>query len=336
MALLLVASLVAAATHALALELGPVQAVPSQAPPHIFRLPLLAPLPGASDSAAVTVRQPPDTLAFVKQHVVEIRLRALADVELEVSYGGEILNRLVPKRELQAAQLRLEMVPAANLALPAKAKSRDRPSPEVRTRAEAAAAHRSLIEAELEGLRQEVHRLVEHVAPWPGSAGPAEAGAADRLTAGLTLGLGGCALVAVVCLTMAAIMPQRAMARQRLRQEALATSIQRLRTQLALEAPRRPTRLSAPPLRALTTASVPVPRRRRVRVTRTTRRRFRVWAAGPGDNLWQAPEATPHGPPARMARHMPSAAAELLEALARLRGELMRLQGGSPPSARTD
>ena len=76
----------------------------------------------------MTVRQPHDTLSFVKQHVVELRLRALADVELEVSYGGQTLNRLLPKSELQAARMRVEMAPASNLVPPSQ---REKPRPSV-------------------------------------------------------------------------------------------------------------------------------------------------------------------------------------------------------------
>ena len=117
-ALVVVASISGGAAQVLAIELGELQAVPSNSPPYIFRLPLLTPLHGASAIATVTVRQPPDTLAFVKQHVVELRLRALTDVELEVSYGRQTLNRLLPKSELQAARMRVEMAPASNPSLP--------------------------------------------------------------------------------------------------------------------------------------------------------------------------------------------------------------------------
>jgi hypothetical protein len=112
-----VASIGGGAAQALAIELGELQAVPSNSPPYIFRLPLITPLHGPSASAAVTVRQPPDTLSFVKQHVVELRLRSLTDVELEVSYGGQTLNRLLPKSELQAA-VRAEMAPTRTRSLP--------------------------------------------------------------------------------------------------------------------------------------------------------------------------------------------------------------------------
>ena len=125
--MVVVASIVGGAAQALAIEFGELHAVPSNSPPYIFRLPLITPLHGPSAVAAVTVRRPPDTLSFVKQHVVELRLRSLTDVELEVSYGGQTLNRLLPKSELQAARTRAEMAPTSSPSLPARAKGRDRP-----------------------------------------------------------------------------------------------------------------------------------------------------------------------------------------------------------------
>src|SRR5262245_29486590 len=62
---LALANIVGGATPAQAIELGQLQAVPSQVPPYIFRLPLIATLQGSSANAAVQVRQPPDTIAFV-------------------------------------------------------------------------------------------------------------------------------------------------------------------------------------------------------------------------------------------------------------------------------
>jgi len=191
-ALVAIATIMGGGAQVLAIELGELQAARSNSPPYIFRLPLLAPPPSISAIAAVTVRQPPDTLAFVKQHVVELRLHALADVELEVSYGGQTLNRLLPKSELQAARMRAEMTSASNLSLSVKAKSRDRPSPEAMpvAQAVAGASNRSLIEREVEGIRQEIHSLVERVAPWDGSSPPNEGRAGDAVTAVLTLVLG--------------------------------------------------------------------------------------------------------------------------------------------------
>jgi hypothetical protein len=329
-ALVVVASIMGGAAQVLGFELGALQAVPSNSPPYIFRLPLLTPPHGASATAAVTVRHPPDTLSFVKQHVVELRLRALADVELEVSYGGQTLNRLLPKSELQAARMRVEMAPASNLSLPVKAKSRDRPSPEAIpvAQAVAGASNRSLIEGEIDGIRQEIFSLVERVAPWEGGTPPNEDRAGDAITAVLMLVLGGFFIVAVTSLTMGYMMQRRAIDRERRRREALTSSIRRMRDQLAAEVPILPALRPAPRSRATNEALVPVAIMRRVRVAQKTRRRFRVWAPGNTRDLTQEHDAELIRPQARTSRRVPSAPAELLDALAQLRGELMRLQGG--------
>ena len=187
----------------------------------------------------MTVRQPPDTLSFVKQHVVELRLRSLTDVELEVSYGGQTLNRLLPKSELQAARMRLEMAPASNPSLPARAKGRDRPFAEATAVAQApeGASDRSLIEREIEGIRQEIQRLVERVTPWEGFSPPVGDRGESAITAVLTLMLGGFFIVGVTSLIMGYMMQRRAIDRERRRRRALTLSIRRMRDQLAAGVP---------------------------------------------------------------------------------------------------
>jgi hypothetical protein len=328
-ALVVVASIVGVAAQVRAIELGELQAVPSNSLPYVFRLPLLTPPHSAPASAAVTVRQPPDTLAFVRQHVIELRLRTLADVELELSYGGQTLNRLLLKSELQAARMRMEMVPASNLSLAVKAKSRDRPSPEAMPMAQAvaSASNRSLIEREIEGIRQEIHGLVERVVPWAGGSPAPEVRAGDAIPPVLTLVLGGVFIVAVTSLTIGCLPQRRAMERERRRRAALTASIRRMRAQLAGEVPILPALQSTPRSRATNEALVPVAIMRRIHVAQKTRRRLRVWASGHTRNHTEEHDAEPSRPQARASRRMPSAAAELLDALAQLRGELMRLQG---------
>jgi len=327
--LVMVASVMGGGAQVLATELGELQAVPSKVPPYIFRLPLLTAPHGASAIVAVTVRQPPDTLSFVKQHVVELRLRALADVELEVSYEGQTLNRLLLQSELQAARRRVEMAPVANLSLLAKAKNQDRPSPKAISVAQAVAggSDRSLIEREIEGIRQEIHSLVERVAPWEGGSPPNEDHTGDSITAVMTLVLGGCVILALTSLTMGYMMQRRAMERERRRREALTSSMRRMRDQLVSAVPILPALQVAPRSRATNEALAPVAITRRVRVVQKTRRRFRLWAPSNTRDRTQEHDAEPIRPQARTFRRVPSAPAELLDALAQLRGELMRLQG---------
>jgi len=88
---------------AAAFELGDVQAVPGAHPPYVFRLPITPNRGDGGGVPSVTVRHPPDVLGVVKNQTLELRLPNLTDVELEISYGGQTLNRLFLTRELQAA-----------------------------------------------------------------------------------------------------------------------------------------------------------------------------------------------------------------------------------------
>jgi hypothetical protein len=121
-ALVVVASLLAVAAPAMGLELGELQAVPGHHPPYLFRLAIISSPRGSSDIPAVMVRQPRDALSFVKNNVLELRLRSLTDVELEVSQRGQTFNRLLLKRELQTARARLDATTAWQRYQAAKAK----------------------------------------------------------------------------------------------------------------------------------------------------------------------------------------------------------------------
>jgi hypothetical protein len=110
------------AAGAAAFELGDVQAVPGGHPPYVFRLPLVRNSGDGSDVPSVTVRRPTDALGVVKNQTLELRLPNLTDVELEISYGGQTLNRLFLTRELQTADARLTATLAWNRYQAAKAK----------------------------------------------------------------------------------------------------------------------------------------------------------------------------------------------------------------------
>jgi hypothetical protein len=108
LAILLSAGGVVVPAKAVALTLGELQASPRHPPPYVFRLPILVSSHGSLDAPAVTVRRPQDALSFVRNNTLELQLRALTDVELEVSHGGQTLNRLLMKHELQGARAPLE------------------------------------------------------------------------------------------------------------------------------------------------------------------------------------------------------------------------------------
>jgi hypothetical protein len=90
------------------IELSDLQAVTTSGPPYIFRLPFRL-HPGHQPYVpAVMVRRPGDVLSLVRPDVIEIHLRTLTDVELEISHSGQTLNRFFPTAELQAARSRLQ------------------------------------------------------------------------------------------------------------------------------------------------------------------------------------------------------------------------------------
>jgi hypothetical protein len=255
------------------------------------------------------VRQPPDALLLVKQKVLELRLRALTDVELEVSQGGQTLNRLLLQSELQEARMRLATAPASGSPQPIRAKARDRSLAEAMpvTLASAEASHRAVLEREIEGIRQELHNLVGRVTPWDGVAPLAGETGQSTMTAVLTLMLGGLCSASLTSLVIGYLMQRHVRHLERRRRQALILSIRRMQDQLAGGGvPVRP-------------ALQPVTIRRRVRVSQKTRRRCR-------GRVSYEPDAERIRLVARTSQHVPSAPAELLETLARLRHELMRLQ----------
>lgn len=125
-AAVVVASALLAAAPATAIELGALQAVPSGQASYVFRLAIVA-SPHAADPPAVTVHQPQDAISVVKHDRLELRLRSLTDVELEVSHGGQTLNRLLLRSELQAARAHLDAATAWKRYQAAKARGAPRP-----------------------------------------------------------------------------------------------------------------------------------------------------------------------------------------------------------------
>jgi hypothetical protein len=123
---------------------------------------------------------------------------------------------------------------------------------------------------------------------------------------------GGC-LVLIIALTIAHLLQRRTIARERQRQATIIASLRRRRERLAAVGAILPQ-----PLPATATALLPVTVNRRLRVVQRAQQRVPI-----------LPRAST---PAPAARRVPSAAAELLDALAQLRGELMRLQGRATTS----
>jgi hypothetical protein len=219
-------------------------------------------------------------------------------------------------------------VPASNLSQPARAKGRDRPLPEASPLAPASkgADDRTRLEREVEGIRQEIHRLVGRVAPWEGPATPSGAIGGGTVTPVMALMLGGFFIAGITSLVTGYVLQRKVINRQRRRRRALTLAIRRMQDQLAAGVPVLPAAL--PPLlsRAAREALEPVAVMQRVRVSRKTRRRFRIRASRAAYDAAQEHDS-------EHIRRVPSAPADLLNALAQLRGELMRLQGRPPTSA---
>lgn len=309
------AGVLAGTTQVLALEVGELQAVPSNSPPYIFRLPISTPPHGPSAIAAVTVRRPPDALSFVKRNVLELRLRALTDVELEVSQGGQTLNRLLLKSELQAARTRLEAAPTSHSPQPTRAKGRDPALAEATPLASASAGtpEHTLRERELDEIRREFQNLVGRVTPWQGLSPPAGSTGESSASMVFTLMLGGLFGAGITSLAIGYVMQRHAVAWARQRRRVLALSVRRRRDRLAAGVPILPAVQPAPWSRAPRAALAPAAVMGGVRPSQQTPRRSRLLA--------------------RTSQRVPSAPADLVEALAQLRRELMRLQRRPPTSA---
>lgn len=141
-----------------AIELGELEALPGEAPPFSFRLPILRQPPSPAALPSVVVRRPSDVLFFLKQGVLEIRLLELADVELEIGHAGQTLNRLLLKAELQAARARMQAAMGWDRYQTAKAKGIKDARLE-RFFDETYRAHQAWAEVDPAGARQQLQRV---------------------------------------------------------------------------------------------------------------------------------------------------------------------------------
>jgi hypothetical protein len=329
LAVILGASMLLLATPVMAIELGALQAVPSNYPPYVFRLTIVSSPRGSSDLPAVTVLQPRDSLSLVKHNLLELRLPSLTDVELEVNQGGQTFNRLLLRSELQAARARLETT-APRRHQTTKTKGRQSPAAEdgALPPATAEPADRALLAREMHAIRQEIQNLVGRVTPWEGLSPPAWPAGAHAAAPLVTLTLWGVFIAGMASLCTGYLMQRRAVARQRRR--LLAASTGRPRGELmsggAIRHPVQRAQLSEGQPGALK----PVAVRRRVRVSQKTWRRIRL--RPPHDTHDVTGEwAAPHTPVvARISHTQPSGPAEVVEALGHLRRELIRLQRRLP------
>jgi hypothetical protein len=104
----------------------------------------------------VVVRRPGTVLWFVANNTLELHLLELADVELEVSHGGQTVNRLLLKTELQAARARMLSGTRRDHDQTAKAPG-----------IENAGLLRSsiaVLQREIAGMRGEIQQVADHVA----------------------------------------------------------------------------------------------------------------------------------------------------------------------------
>lgn len=102
------------------LELGDLRAVPGSGPAFVFQLPIFRQAHAPLDMPTIVVRHPRDVLFFVGNNTLELRMLDLADVELEISYAGQTVHRLLLKTELQAARARMQSDIARNRSQEAK------------------------------------------------------------------------------------------------------------------------------------------------------------------------------------------------------------------------
>jgi hypothetical protein len=327
---LVVVSLVMPATQVIAIELGELQAMPGSPPPYIFRLSLIFPPHGSSDLPAVTVRQPRDGLSFVKNHRLELRLPALTDVELEINQGGQTLNRLLLKSELQAARARLETATASIRHQPARATGRQGPATEARPLTSTAeeAPDQALLAREMQEIRQEIQNLVGRVTPWEGLSTPVWPAAKAAATPVVARTLWGVLIAGVASLVAGYLLRRNAVERQRRR--LLAASVRRLRGQLRSGGATRHPAQRAQLFGDQPAGLGPVTVLRRVRVSQKTRRRIRLWASSPRPDATRERAAERTQVEARLSHTRRFAPAEVVEALGHLRRELLSLQRRLP------
>jgi hypothetical protein len=188
-------------------------------------------------------------------------------------------------------------------------------------------AERSRLEHEITWIRQEIQNLVGRVAPWEGIAPPAERMQQDRTTGVVPLLLGGLLIAGVTGLAMGSVMQRHMINRERRRRRTLTVSIQRLQAQLAEGVPLLPAAQLEPRSRAAPKTLEPGTVLRRLRVSHKSRRRFRLRTESNRDDaMWERTDDLTRLM-ARTSYHVASNPVELMEVLAQLRRELMRLQG---------
>ena len=324
------ASLVLSATQAIALELGELQAVPGNYPPYVFRLTIIFSLHGPSDIPAVTVRQPRDVLSLLKNNLLELRLPALTDVELEMNQGGQTFNRLLLKSELQAARARLETATMAVRQQPATVKDRQGPAAEAKPPISAAAAPRdqAALEHEMQEIRQELQTLVRRVTPWEGLSTPAWPDEERAVAPMFALTLWGGVTIGLASFCLGYLLRRQAIDHQQ--RHALEASIRRLRGQRMSGAITRQPSQRAQLIGHQPEALGPVTVKRRVRVSQKSRRRVRVRAWRDSGNATQVGIAGHTQIMARLSQSKRLAPAEVVEALGHLRRELISLQRRLP------
>jgi hypothetical protein len=334
-AVIAVAGMCMLVEQGLTVELGELQAVPGGDPPFIFRLTIFPPSLRSSDIPAVTVRQPHDALTLVKSNHLELRLRSLSDVELEVKQGGQTLNRLLPKSELRAARTRLEAAEAPYRPQSTRAKDHESPPAEARppTAAAAGAADRALLEREIQEIRREIQNLVGGVTRWQDPSPPAWHGEEPDAIAVPALMLWGLLIAGMASLVTGYLMQRRAVSRERQQRRGLVVSRRGPRGQLALAAAGLQAVQPAQRPQSRPGALVPVTVLRHVRVSQRTRRRIRVWGSSGTRDAVRSGAAEHSRVAARVSRSKSSAPAEIIEALGHLRRELISLQQKQATSA---
>jgi hypothetical protein len=323
-------SLVASVTPTIALELGELQAVPGNYPPYVFHLTIIFSVYEPSDIPAVTVRQPRDVLSLVTNNLLELRLPSLTDVELEVHQGGQTLNRLLLKSELQRARARLETANRAARHQPVVAKDRQAPVAEARplTSAAGAALDQTLLEHEMQEIRQTMQTLVGRVTPWEGLSTPRWPDEKRDIAPGLTRTLWGGVSIGLALLFIGYIIRRQTSDHQQ--RQILAASIRRLQGQLMSAERTRQSSQGAQLSEYQPEALRPVSVKRRVRVSQNTRRRIRVRTSRGSYEAIQARAAGPTQIIAQLSQTRRFTPAEVVEALGHLRRELISLQRRLP------
>jgi hypothetical protein len=323
----------------------------------------------------------------VKNNTLELQLPSLTDVELEISHGGQTLNRLLMKIELMAARTRLEAATAWSRYQTAKAKSSPRlqlaalldtayqahqawaqvdpgaaqhplaqvaqerhrfltvhtrqSDPgilEASTRAGpfaeeeapgpviAHAPDRTMLEREMQAIRDEIHHLMTRVTPWADAEGPARRPQERKASSFFPLLLGGVLIAGLASIFTGYMLQRRGSEHARQGQRVLRALQRPTPAQLTSGSSRRGTAQRHPLVEGEFAVQPSAPVVRHLHLSYKTTRRVRIHTLRQHRATALSQQAEHTAAVTRVSHGGTLAPVALIEALANLRQNLLNLQ----------